>query len=223
MHNIKMNATKVIEKMLKENTGTHFLDSGGNNGRMWQRNQNKVFKNEPRVVIDEYGETVSVFHYLNEILELDNVTRKVNSFITKKKLHWVDEVAEEIDFSDFMYHEIEKFHDTYNTYNGNSNLSQTLLFKTFKMYNDDIYVLLQIHGGADVRGGYTDTKCFKLKGYLTGQVDVFGSVNGKDFSNTYNGYSLTWKDTDEEVNLSEIDLNEVSADFYVCEETYMYE
>lgn len=216
-----MNATKVIQKMLKENTGTHFLDSGGNSGRMWQRNQNKVFKNEPRVTIDEYGATVSVFHYLNEILELDNVTRKVNSFITKNKLHWVDEVAEEIENKDLF--DIEKFHNTINTYNGENNLSQILLFKTFKLYNGDIYVLLQIHGGADVRGGYTDTKCFKLNGYLTGNVDVYGSYGDKQY--VYNGYSLTWDDEEgnEEVNLDELNFDEVSADFYVCEETYMYE
>ena len=214
-----MNATKVIAKMLKENTGTHFLDSGGKEGRMWQRNQNKVFKNEPRVVIDEYGETVSVFHYLNEILELDNVTRKVNSFITKKKLHWVDEVADEIEYLFF----VDEFNDTINTYNYDSNLSQTLLFKTFKLFSGDIYVLLQIHGGADVRGGYTDTKCFKLNGYLTGNVDIYGSYGDKQFSNTYNGSSLTWDDNNEEVNLDELNFDEVSADFYVCEETYMYE
>ena len=79
-----MNATKVIQAMLKENTGKHFLDSGGDNGRMWQRNQNKVFKSEPRVTIDDYGFTVSTFHYLSEVLELDNITRKVNSFITTR-------------------------------------------------------------------------------------------------------------------------------------------
>lgn len=216
-----MNATKVIAKMLKENTGTHFLDSGGNSGRMWQRNQNKVFKNEPRVTLDDYGATVSTFHYLSEILELDNVTRKVNSFITKNKLHWVDEVAEEIEEKDLF--DVEKFHDTINTYNHENNLSQVLQFKTFKLYNDDVYVLLQIHGGADVRGGYTDTKCFKLKGYLTGNVDLYGSVNDKYFSSSYNGYSLTFDDTYEEVNLDTLNFDEVSIDFSIIEATYMYE
>lgn len=213
-----MNATKVIQAMLKENTGKHFLDSGGDNGRMWQRNQNKVFKSEPRVMIDKYDVTVSTFHYLNEVLELDNVTRKVNSFITKSKLHWVDSVAEEMENKDF---EIEKFNDTVNTCNGENNLSQVLLFKTFKLYNDDVYVLLQIHGGADVRGGYTNTKCFKLKGYLTGLADVYGSYEGKEFSNNYNGYSLTWDD-DEEVDLETLDFSKVSIDFSVMEETCMY-
>ena len=32
---------EVIYKMLTENTGVHMCDSGGENGRHWQRNQKK--------------------------------------------------------------------------------------------------------------------------------------------------------------------------------------
>ena len=42
--------------MLMENTGTHFLDSGGANGRMWQRNQAKTiedFDNELEATIEK--------------------------------------------------------------------------------------------------------------------------------------------------------------------------
>jgi len=41
---------KLVYKMLTENTGVHFLDSGGTDGRMWQRNAKKTiedFANEP--------------------------------------------------------------------------------------------------------------------------------------------------------------------------------
>ena len=40
----KADIKKTIYKMLTENTGTHFLDSGGGNGRNWQRNQIKTIK-----------------------------------------------------------------------------------------------------------------------------------------------------------------------------------
>ena len=46
--------SKVIYKMLTESTGKHFLDSGGENGRNWQRNQKKSFK-------DLTQETVKAF------------------------------------------------------------------------------------------------------------------------------------------------------------------
>ena len=36
------NIQDIIYKMLTENTGTHFLDSGGSSNRHWQRNQVKT-------------------------------------------------------------------------------------------------------------------------------------------------------------------------------------
>lgn len=202
---------KAIEKMLKENTGTHFLDSGFENGRNWQQNQKTSFKDTPRVTNDG---TVSVYHYLSEILELDKVTSKINGFITKNQLHWVDSVAEEIELKDFMYHDHFEFQETINTYNHETNLSQILLFKYFEV-NEEKYVLLQIHGGADVRGGYTDAKCFKLKGYLTGLVDIYGTIDGIEVSNMYNGYSITNEETNEEIDLE--NATEISLDFSITE------
>ena len=38
--------------------------------------------------------------------------------------------------------------------------------------DDEPYVLLQLHLGADVRGGYSDVQLFKLEGFLTGYPDV---------------------------------------------------
>ena len=35
---------QVIYNMMIENTGTHFLDSGGEDGRHWQQNQKKTLK-----------------------------------------------------------------------------------------------------------------------------------------------------------------------------------
>ena len=35
---------QVIYNMMIENTGTHFLDSGGEDGRHWQRNQKMTLK-----------------------------------------------------------------------------------------------------------------------------------------------------------------------------------
>lgn len=48
-----------------------------------------------------------------------------------------------------------------NTYNGEDCLSQTLQYGYFE-HNGESYVLLQIHGGADVRGGYTRPVAFDV-------------------------------------------------------------
>ena len=39
-----MKLEKIIYKMLIENTGIHMCDSGGDDGRGWQRNQKKSLK-----------------------------------------------------------------------------------------------------------------------------------------------------------------------------------
>ena len=60
---------KIIYQMLIENTGIHMCDSGGKDGRGWQRNQKKSlkdFKNEPVIKKDDDLIIKSLFHHLNE-------------------------------------------------------------------------------------------------------------------------------------------------------------
>ena len=40
--------TEIIKAMLTENTGVHFLDSGGDDNRRWQRNQGVDFDSKPK-------------------------------------------------------------------------------------------------------------------------------------------------------------------------------
>ena len=69
----------VILEQLRENTGTHFLDSGGAYGRHWQRNQHRNIHAEPEVLgrFETYGDTwyvslaLSVFHFLRAFCEHD--------------------------------------------------------------------------------------------------------------------------------------------------------
>jgi len=219
-------AQKLIIKMLTENTGKHFLDSGFENGRMWQRNQGKNFLAEPEITAEisdgkiDYV-TVSTFHYLSQVLELDPFAIKVNNMLKRKRAkgidaHWIGECDEILEN---WNEQISWSGDQFNTYNYENNLSQILQGRVF-VYDNTPYVLLQIHGGADVRGGYTDTQCFELKGYLTGNVDVYGSNdNGDEVENTYNGYSLTTE------NGEVIEMNEAdnwTFNFQVYDETYMY-
>ncbi len=57
---------------------------------------------------------------------------------------------------------------TVNTYNHESALDQTLQYRFFEIWDfpsrphlEGPYILLQIHGGCDVRGGYTKAKAFR--------------------------------------------------------------
>ena len=177
---------RLVFRMLTENTGVHFLDSGFSNGRMWQRNAKKTindFINEPEESYEfdyKYGyiyRNVSVFHYLCG-LELDEVCNKFNRRNTNPKdwngntgvLEYTYGVSERA--GDWLKenHEVEVEY-TFNTYNGDSDLSQILQGSRIKIFvdgQDETYYLIQVHGGADARGGYTDAKLFKQSYYTEG-------------------------------------------------------
>ena len=203
---------EVIASMLKENTGKHMLDSGFENGRMWQRNQNVEFENTPRVEIEwtdgkfDYA-TVSAYHYLSEVLEFDWLTEIINEEIVEQNYHWVQDV--DLDASiryeehgEVNYIDVEEESEPFNSYNYENNLSQVILWKEFEC-NGDKYCLLQIHGGADVRGGYTDVKCFKLKGYLSGLVDV--SLFNNDTEDYVDLYHMDIVYNDESITSDELE------------------
>jgi len=173
-----METKELIYQMLTESTGTHFLDSGGDNNRHWQRNQKKTiedFENEEAETFYKDGEyfyrDLSVFHYLNE-LELDEICNDFND-INKNEKDWDSDINYGVSkkagefLTDCFEIEVKQ---NINTYNYESDLSQTLQY-TFVDINCVEYVLLQIHNGADVRGGYTDAKLFKLPKYSEGMLN----------------------------------------------------
>lgn len=94
-------ATKeIIASMLVENTGTHFLDSGGTSGRMWQRNQMAValsgtdavnyFESRPPVFWDGWSVTLDLYHYLTGEDTSSGYTRLLyRPDITERFRRWV--------------------------------------------------------------------------------------------------------------------------------------
>jgi hypothetical protein len=163
----------LVYSMLTENTGTHFLDSGGAYGRSWQRNQNKSiqdFMKRPKATLElsKYGDqieaspTIDVFHYLTNALELDKVCDKFNRMKVgnwdSEQFYGVSDKGEA-----YLLEHFELDGDAFNTYNWSANYSQVMQGQQLKHIDTgDTYILLQIHGGCDVRGGYTDAKLFKL-------------------------------------------------------------
>lgn len=164
---------KLVYSMLTENTGSHFLDSGGAYGRHWERNQKKTiqdFIHECEVSLiynrkyKELERCVSVFHYLSN-LELDEICDQFNK-ANKNTKDWDGDLY---GVSSKAQRFLERLSEIYgiseprvwNTYNGDSDLSQTLQGASFQIDGED-YMLVQIHNGCDVRGGYTDAKLFKV-------------------------------------------------------------
>ena len=165
MKGYKMKTENVIYKMLTESTGVHMCDSGGDNGRHWQRNQKKKlkdFKNEVDISYDKDGHCYkSLFHHLVESCEyLQDETKLLETWIKQDKNRsnsWND--VEE--FMNKYIHRDKKINCIY-TYNEDNVLSQDIQF----LYSGNIYdsdvIAISIHNGADARGGLTDYKFFKV-------------------------------------------------------------
>lgn len=172
-----MNTNEKLVAMLTENTGVHFMDSGGETGRAWQRNAGRTladFEAEPRISAEfnEYGADLSksAFHYLADQLEYD-------ADLTAQYLEFADN-EENADTPDLPLMEefAERFGKPYswNSYNWDNLLDRVLQGVTVEdVKNGDTYVLLQVHGGADVRGGYSRPAVFRsTEGYLFGDCDA---------------------------------------------------
>lgn len=165
-----------VYEMLTESTGTHFLDSGGEDGRHWQRNQKKSlldFMNEKDIEIDrsepEYPIVYkSVYHHLNECLEyMPSLTNDLNEWIKKDPYHCIDNPEGRSNdwggVEEFMqeYLTDDKIHCVY-TYNFDCVLSQSIQYlHCGDIYDNDV-IALSIHNGADARGGLTDYRFFKV-------------------------------------------------------------
>lgn len=165
-----MTINKTIYDLLTTSTGAALCDSGGAYGRHWERNQKRSiedFENDPEAELSfEHGYanlTISVFHYLTKQLSENELCKEFNSLPVDDwdSEYYGTSIAGEEWLKDNGF---EPEGNGFNTYNGDSVLSQVLQGQLFK-HDFDLYVLLQIHNGCDVRGGYTDAKLFKLNDY----------------------------------------------------------
>lgn len=166
----------MLAEMLTENTGRNMLDSGGAYGRNWERQQGRTlkdFQNEPYATLSEWGYTKSVFHFLSEAVDYDaRLDSRFQRFINKPEEqynHWMQSVENYLDYLKKTGYVTGIYGDGdevwVNTYNSDDALSQVIQYCYFTYSGtslpEDTYVILQIHGGCDVRGGYTRPRLFR--------------------------------------------------------------
>lgn len=158
-----MNLEEKIYTILTTGTGRHFLDSGGDSGRHWQRNQLRPigsFQEEPRAVMDEWGGvTISLFRHLVDALKVTRLSEALDEELYAFSKEREGSYLEDIEA--FIEHIGAEEGYSENSYNRESNLSQVIQYQTFTLGGTE-YVALQVHQGADVRGGYTRPYIFEL-------------------------------------------------------------
>jgi hypothetical protein len=223
----------MVEQMLKTSTGTSILDSGSAYGRNWQRNQTRDFKSEPacEVEIREYegkpeiDVTYNVYHYLVNMLEYDDDCEYLQN-----KFNALADLPENEDagWVALMETLADKYDNqgTTNTYNYDNLISQVLQYTAFK-FDDNDYILLQIHQGCDVRGGYTKPQVFKVvdTDYFTlAQTDInAGCKNGHYWSSDDAGCNF-WFDgcSSNKVDINTAKVSEGKLLCPVCNEVIQF-
>lgn len=162
---------KKLTEMFTENTGRSLLDSGGAYGRNWERNQGMTvadFEARPKATwVRNEWITLDTWHYLNDRLEYTKgaevLTRlmhvwELQDYDNRNSYSLDDQAA-------FLEHLGATVNNGCNTYNFDTLLSQTIQGMDFELAGTN-YVLLQIHGGCDVRGGYTLPVIFELNQWI---------------------------------------------------------
>lgn len=152
-------ATKLTE-MFTENTGKSMLDSGGAYGRNWERNQGAtldLFWELPPATWEKgYGVTLNSWRYCFNRLSYTDTAEQ----LTEQFRKWEQEDYDNrnpwscLDQETYLEEIGAENLRGFNTYNWETNLGQVLQGYEFTL-KDDPWVLLQVHGGCDVRGGYT--------------------------------------------------------------------
>lgn len=169
--------TKTIDTLLKENTGVELCDSGGEDGRSWQKNQSRNFNKESKYTFDNNYISLNVYHFLVDNLILTKESKHYQllycKFIKDSEEYQVTDTENFIDhlitrgISQADNYIVGDKPKSVNTYNHESLLSQSLQYIIF--YNGDKYfIILQIHNGCDIRGGYTVPKIFEIE-----DIDIF--------------------------------------------------
>jgi len=175
---------KRLKEMLCQNTGVDICDSGGEFGRSWQQNRLKDFDKEPRVSMEVYEDngvlremicSINVYHFLLdkagvELPPADDPILKLwkewSDSEQAKDMYWPEVMEGFVGFCHMHKIELMGLHggcrpSLLNTYNAEDSLSQILQHFYFKT-EDAAYALIQIHNGADARGGYTDPELFRM-------------------------------------------------------------
>lgn len=183
---MKEDLKKIIIDLMRENTGIHFLDSGGENGRAYQKNQaREIIFGEPLEFEEGYGITIPIQDYMYAHFEIDEFCEAMNGEIQgNDTLYWIEEVYEYLSEK----YELTTFRELSNTFNYDNNLSQNFAFKVIELYGE-FYCLFQLHNGADIRGGYTKTRVFKIN-----DIDYFFSGMLVAYSVEINGTAIDFYD-----------------------------
>lgn len=190
---------ELLVGMLTENTGAHMLDSGSAYGRHWEENKEfgeevEKWKERPQTRVEVYSDEViitsDIFHYLRNHVERTEKAKKIEDEFYK----CADQDQYEHTGWFSIMREFFGSNSIANTYNRETHLGQVIQYAMISeeeadkfLNKEDIsegmkpdiydmrYIILQIHNGCDIRGGYTKPRVFEVPAvdyFLLHQTDI---------------------------------------------------
>jgi hypothetical protein len=156
--------SQTFTDLLTTPTAHSLCDSGGAYGRAYQQNAKRDFPTEPQAILKtgKWGLeiSISVFHHMQAMLVENDICKAYNALPCED---WDSEVygVSQEQHNWLMERDFEINESAWNSYNWDQSFDQTVQGIHLE-HDDEEYVLIQAHGGCDVRGGYTDAKLFLL-------------------------------------------------------------
>ena len=176
-----------LSMIIKENTGTSMLDSGGESNRRWQRLADVTLINEPESKLEISNDenliiSKSLFHFFNAFLDINEVSKQMEqdlwNDINNNKESYRDNVEEwrkAIVKNGFIFYDEEE-DESYKidleceshgyTYNYEHLLNGNWLYTLFVDHTGGHeYLIIQTHNGADARGGFSSPHVFFIQNW----------------------------------------------------------
>ena len=172
----------IITALLRQSTGRSFLDSGDAYGRHWEQNRKRKFAVEPRSTVEfsrdntgklEYEIYASLFHHLNDNLVFDEDMHKRYSDYRDMS----DSESSENDTLEAWLESIDAEivwrNVSVDSENSLRYLDQSFEYVEFYFSNggaSSLYIAVSVHGGCDLRSGWSEYVIF------TGEENALDSV-----------------------------------------------
>jgi hypothetical protein len=198
------NAKTVIDHQLTENTGRHPLDSGDAYGRNFEENRETHPSEQPTFSVEPEYVVHNIWAFMNQ-----NLRRDHSAVETERALYnWCEsrDVSPALTHMETFAHQRCGEYYSFNTYNDSCHaLSQDLQVVSLGGIHAE-YKLVQVHGGCDIRGGYTNPRVYAMPGPGAPRELCFKSETGdwtEYESCLYGEPSLVWQPTIDTLELEE--------------------
>jgi hypothetical protein len=164
---------KTFADACRYNSGAHFLDSGGHYGRHHEKPPIDPDCNPVAVSVWQRGDSVDISatietaHFLNHHYEVDaDIQARFEEWQGERDGDWFT-LAQEFCEEMGLYSQARD-----NTYNHECDLSQVYIWEVWTeeekpsdwIYSNDALVVIHVHTGCDVRGGYSSPIFCRAKG-----------------------------------------------------------